>query len=85
VGSVRGENVGVVMVTLNGHEAGNGGYSQGRPTARQVLLYSERCPITAAFIRLEDHLRLARDLGATRAAALNVMRALLRIAGLSGK
>src|SRR6266852_5119487 len=31
------------MVDLNGHEAGNGGYSQGRPTARRVLLYSERC------------------------------------------
>ena len=42
VGSVRGESVGVVTVDLNGHEAGNGGYSQGRPTARQVLLYSER-------------------------------------------
>ena len=46
VGSVRGESVGVVMVDLNGHEAGNGGYSQGRPTARQVLLYSERRPVT---------------------------------------
>jgi len=41
-GSVRGESVGVAMVDLNGHEAGNGGYSQGRPTARRVLLYSER-------------------------------------------
>jgi hypothetical protein len=45
VGSVRGESVGAAMVDLNGHEAGNGGYSQGRPTARWVLLYSERCPI----------------------------------------
>ena len=42
VGSVRGESVGAVMVDLNGHEAGNGRYSQGRPTARRVLLYSER-------------------------------------------
>ena len=46
VGSVRGESVGAAMVDLNGHEAGNGRYSQGRPTARRVLLYSERCPIT---------------------------------------
>ena len=46
VGSVRGENLGAAMADLNGHEAGNGGYSQGRPTAREVLLYSERCPVT---------------------------------------
>jgi hypothetical protein len=46
VGSVRGESVAAAMVDLNGHEAGNGGYSQGRPTARRVLLYSERCPVT---------------------------------------
>ena len=26
---------------LNAHEAGNGGQSQGKPTARGVLLYSE--------------------------------------------
>ena len=29
------------MVDLNAHEAGNGGQSQGKPTARGVLLYSE--------------------------------------------
>ncbi len=29
------------MVDLNGHEAGNGGYSQGTPTARRAFLYSE--------------------------------------------
>jgi hypothetical protein len=52
VGSVRGESVGVVMVDLNGHEAGNGGYSQGRPTARQVLLYSERCLINAQIVEV---------------------------------
>ena len=46
VGSVRGESVGLAMVDLNGHEAGNGRYSQGRPTARRALLYSERCPVT---------------------------------------
>jgi hypothetical protein len=30
------------MVDLNGHDAGNGGYSQGRPTTHRDLLYSER-------------------------------------------
>ena|SRR6266852_2798013 len=30
------------MVNLTGHEAGNGGYRQGTPTARRPLLYSER-------------------------------------------
>ena len=43
VGSVRGGELGAATVDLNGHEAGNGGYSQGRPTAHWVLLYSERC------------------------------------------
>src|SRR6516162_3517443 len=42
VGSVRGENVGAATVDLNGHAAGNGRYSQGTPTARWVLLYSDR-------------------------------------------
>ncbi len=42
VGSVRGESVGLAMVDLNGHEAGNGGHSQGRPTAHRPLFYSER-------------------------------------------
>ena len=51
VGSVRGENLGAAMADLNGHEAGNGGYSQGRPTAREVLLYSERFPITRRNIK----------------------------------
>ena len=32
LGSVRGE-AGAVMVTLNGHAAGNGGHGQGEPTA----------------------------------------------------
>jgi hypothetical protein len=30
------------MVDLTGHAAGNGGYSQGKPTAHRDLLYSER-------------------------------------------
>ena len=42
VGSVRGERVGVAMVDLSGHEAGNGGYSQGTPTAHRPLSYSDR-------------------------------------------
>ena len=33
VGSVREEKPGGAMVDLNGHEAGNGGHSQGKPTA----------------------------------------------------
>ena len=36
------------MVDLNGHEAGNGGYSQRKPTAHRdssTLLYSEACDI----------------------------------------
>jgi hypothetical protein len=49
VGSVRGESVGVAMVDLNGHEAGNGGHSQGMPKAHRPLSYSERCPITAFY------------------------------------
>ena len=32
------------MVDLNAHEAGNGGKSQGKPTAHGVLLYSEGAP-----------------------------------------
>jgi hypothetical protein len=44
VGSVRGESVGVAMVDLNGHEAGNGGHSQGMPKAHRPLSYSERFP-----------------------------------------
>jgi hypothetical protein len=38
---VRGESVGAAKVDLNGHEAGNGGYSQGTPKARRAFLYSE--------------------------------------------
>ena len=53
VGSVRGESLGFAMVDLNGHEAGNGGYSQGTPTAHRPLFYSERCPVS----RLLRHLR----------------------------
>jgi hypothetical protein len=30
------------MVDLCGHEAGNGGYSQGTPTAHRPLSYSDR-------------------------------------------
>jgi hypothetical protein len=51
VGSVRGESVGAAMVDLNGHEAGNSGYSQGRPTARRVLLYSEEIKWATGIVR----------------------------------
>ena len=54
VGSVRGESVGLAMVDLNGHEAGNGGHSQGTPTAHRPPFYSERCPINAALIGKVD-------------------------------
>ena len=40
-GVCEGGELGAATVDLNGHEAGNGGYSQGRPTARRVLLYSD--------------------------------------------
>jgi hypothetical protein len=56
VGSVRGENIGVAMVNLNGHEAGNGGNSQGRPTALGVLLYSDEI----IWRTRTSHVRLAR-------------------------
>ena len=41
VGSVRGERVGAATVDLNGHEAGNGGYGQGKPNASRHLSYSD--------------------------------------------
>ena len=41
VGSVRGETSWVATASLNGHETGNGGNSQGEPTASRDLLYSE--------------------------------------------
>jgi len=50
VGSVRGESVGLAMVDLNGHEAGNGGYSQGTPTVNRLLSYSERCPVISSCV-----------------------------------
>ena len=40
-GVCEGGELDDAMVDLNGHEAGNGGYSQGRPTARRAFLYSE--------------------------------------------
>ena len=66
VGSVRGERVGLAMVDLNGHEAGNGGHSQGRPTAHRPLFYSERCPVW----------RTNRDLATIRAITLATLDAL---------
>jgi len=43
---VREETFVSAMVDLNGHEAGNGGYSQVKPTALRTLLYSERGDVT---------------------------------------
>ena len=43
---MRGERSEDAMVDLNGHEAGNGGYSQGMPTAPRTLLYSERSDVS---------------------------------------
>jgi hypothetical protein len=40
-----------VLVNLNGHEAGNGGNSQGTPTARRAFLYWETAENRAAFRR----------------------------------
>jgi hypothetical protein len=57
VGSVRGESVGLARVDLNGHEAGNGGYSQGTPTAHRLLSYSERCPVSAYQARGSAYVR----------------------------
>jgi len=53
VGSVRGESVGLARVDLNGHEAGNGGHSQGTPTAHRPLFYSERCPVTRLILPMD--------------------------------
>jgi hypothetical protein len=44
-GSVRGEGVGLAMVEPNRHAVGNGGHSQGIPTAHRPLFYSERRPV----------------------------------------
>jgi hypothetical protein len=40
VRNFRGGGGNRVMVSLNGHETGNGGYSQGEPEATTPLLYS---------------------------------------------
>lgn len=39
----------MAMARLLGHAAGNGGHSQGKPTATMRLLYSERERIDTAF------------------------------------
>jgi hypothetical protein len=45
----RGERVSVwPWVDLNGHEAGNGGHSQGTPIAYRPLFYSEKYPLNQA-------------------------------------
>ena len=60
VGSLRGSHPVDAKVDLNGHEAGNGGHSQGTPTASRDLLYSERRLLTTAtafhFVETRKHL-----------------------------
>jgi hypothetical protein len=57
------------MVDLNAHEAGNGGQSQGKPTARGVLLYSEGVP------RIHGELlKLGIDVGETSVSKYMVQR-----------
>ena len=41
-GICEGRECRIAMVDLNGHEAGNGGHSQGTPPALRPLFYSER-------------------------------------------
>jgi hypothetical protein len=43
------------MVNLNGHEAGNGGYSQGTPTARRAFLYSEKLFAKVVFMFIKGN------------------------------
>ncbi len=49
---MRGESVGLAMVDLNGHEAGNGGYSQGTYSAPASLLLGEMSGNACAVWRL---------------------------------
>jgi hypothetical protein len=49
---VRGESDGEAKVDLNGHEAGNGRHSQGKPKAHCVLLYSEKTIAGRSFLKL---------------------------------
>ena len=51
---MRGERSEGAMADLNGHEAGNGGYSQGTPTAPWALLYSERWGFLCAGINRHE-------------------------------
>jgi hypothetical protein len=74
VGSVRGEGVGAAMVNLNGHEAGNGGNSQGTPTAHRPLSYSERYAVNQDF-RTDTHSYLRAMSGSTELARRSGMTA----------
>jgi len=61
----EGEQDFVLWEILNGHEAGNGRNSQGRPTAHRDLLYSERirCSWLIGTAGVEDVRVLKGDLG----------------------
>ena len=39
------------MVDLNGHEAGNGGYSQGKPTAYRDSSTRRDCPLSTSLVK----------------------------------
>ena len=43
-----------VMVDLNGHEAGNGGHSQGTPTTCHAFLYSDTGGLATQMCRTES-------------------------------
>ena len=68
VGSVRGESVGLAMVDLNGHEAGNGGHSQGKPIAywdsstRREAIFQQ--PLARTLVSLSGALAKATQLPA---------------------
>jgi len=54
-----------VKANLNGHEAGNGGYSQEEPEATTPVFYSTRIPICKEILVLQrtiENLRATRDL-----------------------
>jgi hypothetical protein len=58
----RGGGGNRVMVNLNGHEAGNGGYRQGEPKATTPLLYSTLfIPLVCIIFHLIRTVRLSQN------------------------
>src|SRR5215510_7233052 len=64
-GSVREETFVGAMADLNGHEAGNGGHSQVKPTAPRTLLYSERWRCFNSYILADRRLTACASSSAT--------------------